>query len=93
MTKLNFTFSLIDDKKMRQLNKKHRGLKHTTDVLSFENAQELPDGTKLMGDIVVNREQAIRQAKKLGHSVEEEIAFLVAHGALHLLGAHHKGDR
>lgn len=93
MSKLHFTFSLITDKKMRALNKKHRGLTHTTDVLSFEAAQELPNGIKLMGDIVVNKEQAVKQAKKLGHSVEEEIAFLVAHGALHLLGKHHKGDK
>lgn len=93
MSKLHFTFSLIDDKKMRALNKKHRGLNHTTDVLSFEAAQVLPSGVKLMGDIVVNKEQAVRQAKKLGHSVAEEIAYLVAHGALHLMGKHHRGDR
>lgn len=90
MTKLHFSFSLIDDKKMRSLNKKHRGLDHPTDVLSFELNQKLPDGTKLMGDIVVDREQAARQAKELGHGVEEEIAFLVAHGALHLMGIHHE---
>lgn len=69
---------------------KHRGLDHPTDVLSFEMSQKLPDGTLLMGDIVVDREQAARQAKELGHSVEEEIAFLVAHGALHLMGVHHE---
>lgn len=86
MTKLSFTFSLIDDKRMRKLNRKHRGLSHTSDVLSFELSEELPDGTILMGDIVVNRDKAKEQAKRLGHGVEEEIAFLVAHGVLHLLG-------
>ncbi len=92
MSKLRFTFSLIDNKKMLALNKKHRGLDHTTDVLSFEIAENSPDGTILMGDIVVNRDRAEKQAKELGHSTEEEIAFLVAHGALHLLGVHHEGD-
>lgn len=89
MTRLRFTFSLVDDKKMRELNRKHRGLKHTTDVLSFALAEKLPDGTVLMGDVVVNKDQAEKQAKELGHSVEEEIAFLAAHGVLHLLGKHH----
>lgn len=93
MSQLHFTFSLITDKKMRALNKKHRGLGHTTDVLSFEAAQVLPSGIKLMGDIVVSKDQAAKQAKKLGYSLEEEIAFLVAHGALHLMGRHHRGNR
>lgn len=92
MGKLNFSFSLINDKKMLELNKKHRGKDYPTDVLSFEAAETLPDGTTVLGDIVVNRDQAERQAKELGHSVEEEIAFLVAHGALHLMGIHHEGD-
>lgn len=86
---LRFTFSLIDDEKMQELNRKHRGKKYTTDVLSFELSEKLPDGTILMGDVVVNKEQAEKQAKELGHPIEEEIAFLVAHGVLHLLGKHH----
>ncbi len=90
MAKLRFSFSLIDDNKMQELNRKHRGLDVPTDVLSFELGQTLPDGTKLVGDIVVDEEQAARQAGELKHSKEEEIAFLVAHGALHLMGIHHK---
>lgn len=89
MTQLAFTFSLIDDKKMQELNRKHRGLDHTTDVLSFEINEVTPERTYLVGDIVISKEQAKRYAKTLGHSVEEEIAFLAAHGVMHLLGKHH----
>lgn len=89
MTRLAFTFSLIDDKKMRELNRKHRGLDHTTDVLSFEINEVTPEGAYFVGDVVISKEQAERQAKMLGHSVEEEIAFLAAHGVRHLLGKHH----
>ena len=77
---------------MQELNKKHRGIDYPTDVLSFEISEKLPDGTRIMGDIVVDGDYARRQAKELGHSVEEEIAFLVAHGAMHLMGVHHDED-
>ena len=92
MSKLSVTFSLIGDKKMRELNRRHRGIDHTTDVLSFKIAEEIPEGVYILGDVVVSKEQAEKWAKKLGHSVEEEIAFLAAHGVLHLLGVHHSDD-
>ena len=92
MSKLHFTVSIVNDKQMQELNEKHRGLNHPTDVLSFELSESLPDGTKLMGDIVVDEDFAKRQAKELEHSVEEEIAFLVAHGTMHLMGVHHDDD-
>lgn len=92
MSKLRFSVSLIDDNKMRELNLKHRGKDYSTDVLSFEVGDTLPDGTYFTGDILVSKEYAKKQAKELGHSFEEEVAFLVAHGALHLLGIHHEED-
>jgi probable rRNA maturation factor len=48
-------------------------------------------GFRLLGDIVVSLETAERQAKEFGHSFEREVAFLVVHGMLHLLGYDH-GD-
>ncbi|MGH2377890.1 MAG: rRNA maturation RNase YbeY, partial [Candidatus Limnocylindria bacterium] len=45
-----------------------------------------PDGSLELGDIVISAAQAARQAKRRRHSREREIAFLAAHGALHLLG-------
>lgn len=85
---------------MKDLNHKHRGKSRTTDVLSF--GQRLParakgeravralkrdvDGSLDVGDILISGAQAARQAKRARHSVEREVAFLAAHGALHLLG-------
>ena len=43
-----------------------------------------------LGDVVVSKDQAERQAKEYGHSIEEEIAKLVEHGVLHLFGIHHE---
>jgi probable rRNA maturation factor len=79
--------TLTDDKTIRELNKKWRDKDAVTDVLSFELDEE-----GLLGEIVVNREQAERQAAEYGNDVEHEIAALVEHGVLHLLGVHHEGD-
>jgi probable rRNA maturation factor len=54
--------------------------------------RERDDGSYYLGDIVVNIDQAERQAVEYENSVEEELAELVEHGVLHLLGVHHEGD-
>lgn len=92
--------AFIDDAAMRELNRRHRRKDRTTDVLSFGQRlprrakgvaavaalEREPDGTLQLGDIVISAAQAERQAKRRRHSSEREIAFLAAHGALHLLG-------
>lgn len=84
--------SIIDDEKIKELNKEYRDKDYATDVLSFNIDQETEDGRYYLGDIVVNKQQAERQASEYGNTLEEEIAELVAHGMLHLLGVHHDGD-
>ena len=79
--------SFIGDAEMQKLNKKYRGKDKTTDVLSFNINEELH-----LGDIVVNIDQAKRQAGEYKNTLEEEIAELVAHGMLHLQGVHHEHD-
>jgi probable rRNA maturation factor len=82
---------LIDDKFMKQLNKKFTKRSGTTDVLSFGmregegGALEYPS----LGDVYVSLDQAKRQAGEYGVDFEEEVARLVAHGILHLLGYDH----
>ncbi|MDE3112803.1 MAG: rRNA maturation RNase YbeY [Chloroflexota bacterium] len=92
--------AFVDDAEMRRLNRAHRGKDRTTDVLSF--GQELPPGAKgeaargalrrdvdgglQLGDLVISVAQARRQAKRGGRALGREVAFLAAHGALHLLG-------
>ncbi|MBI4091450.1 rRNA maturation RNase YbeY [candidate division WWE3 bacterium] len=81
--------SFVGDQKMRKLNEDYRNKDYTTDVLSFLIEETMEDGTDYLGDIVVNIDQAKRQAEKFGNTFEEEIAELVAHGMLHLQGVHH----
>ncbi len=83
---------ITDDKEMIKLNKEYLERDYSTDVLSFEIMEKQGDGTLYIGDIVVNKDQAGRQAKKYENDLEEEISELVGHGVLHLLGIHHEGD-
>ena len=83
---------ITDDKEMKILNKNYLGRDYPTDVLSFEIKEMQEDGTLYLGDIVVNKDQAKRQAKDYENDLEEEISELVGHGVLHLLGIHHEGD-
>lgn len=86
------SITIAGDKEVQDLNKKHLGRDTTTDVLSFPVNEVLEDGTDYLGDIVVNSEQAARQMTEYGNDLEHEIAELVSHGVLHLLGVHHPHD-
>lgn len=83
---------------IRQLNRDYRGLDEPTDVLSFALAESRegmgmfalpPDGISRLGDVVISYPQARVQAAERGTSTEQEIALLVVHGVLHLLGYDH----
>lgn len=89
--------------KIKKLNKKARQINKVTDVLSFpmlegkkfeflQNCDEERDPFSkelYLGDIVICKSRAKKQAKLFGHSVEREIGFLMLHGFLHLLGFDH----
>jgi probable rRNA maturation factor len=89
---INISVRISDDAEIKKLNKEYLGRDFATDVLSFNVDEKLDDGTFYLGDIIVNKEQAERQALEYDNSLEEEISELVAHGVLHLLGVHHHDD-
>jgi probable rRNA maturation factor len=93
------TVAFIEDDEMRALNKRYRKKDKTTDVLSFgqsvgrskgegavKKLRRDEDGELDVGDILISAAQAERQAKRRRHPIVQEVAFLAAHGALHLLG-------
>ena len=88
--------SLVSPAEIQHLNKHYRKLDAPTDVLSFPNTGAKPVSgfrtskpTLAMGDIIICMEVAQTQALEYGHSVERELAFLTAHGFLHLIGYDH----
>ncbi len=87
--------TFVDDEQIHELNKTHRNVDKSTDVLSFplgENGvydKNLDTGACLLGDIVISVETAVRQAETYGHTLQREIGFLTVHSMLHLLGYDH----
>jgi probable rRNA maturation factor len=85
---------LVGDETIRALNHEHRGLDAPTDVLSFPLTGTAfvlpPDQPASLGDVVVSYPRAVEQAHEFGHSIEREMAYLVAHGVLHVLGYDHE---
>jgi len=89
---VHISIKISEDAEIKKLNKKYLKRDYTTDVLSFEVGEVQEDGSLYLGDVIVNREQAKKQAAEYDNDTEHEIAELVAHGVLHLLGVHHEGD-
>ncbi|ADJ26590.1 protein of unknown function UPF0054 [Dehalogenimonas lykanthroporepellens BL-DC-9] len=97
---------ITGQEKMRELNRVYRGKDKPTDVLSFsfyvkeasgsaETDVEFPvpeDGSLHLGELVISLPQAELQAAELGHSVKTELARLLIHGVMHLLGFDHEKD-
>lgn len=84
------SIALVGDREMRPLNRKYRNKKKTTDVLSFFVEDQPLFGAKILGDVVISVEQARRQAKARGKTLKSEMATLLIHGILHLLGYDHE---
>ena len=81
------TVVLVNNRKIRVLNRKYRKVNKVTDVLAFSYGKGLRDGKeRYLGDIVISVERAAKQATEFGKSLASEMDFLVAHGVLHLLG-------
>lgn len=74
---------VTDDQGIRTLNRDHRGIDRPTDVLSFPSTGPTRGQ---VGDLALSLETASRQAKARGVSLEREVASLIVHGALHLVG-------
>jgi len=84
----------VNDGQMKKLNRLHRTLNKTTDVLSFpiyERRVEIPvDRESLLGDIVINLDAAKRQSSLYDLTLFGEVRRLLIHGFLHLLGYDHE---
>lgn len=81
---------LVDEDEIQSLNAKYRDINTPTDVLSFPQSQDDPEGPCLLGDVVISPQVAEAQAVKYQHSFEKEMAILLIHGILHLIGFDHQ---
>lgn len=82
------------DEEVRELNRLYRDMDSTTDVLSFALTEggdfvAPPDGISHLGEVIISYPQAQRQAQEMGKGTSREVALLLVHGILHLLGHDH----
>jgi probable rRNA maturation factor len=83
---------LVDNVKIREINREYRGVDRETDVISFAlNDFEVtfPWEREELGDIYISVEKALEQSREYGHSFDRELVYLAVHGLLHLLGYDH----
>jgi probable rRNA maturation factor len=104
-TPSEISIMLVDDLKIREINKEQRNIDKATDVLSFpmvemfegqiisnEGDFDLDENLLLLGDIIVSMDKTMEQSMEYGHSFERELAFLATHGVFHLLGYDHEEE-
>ncbi len=84
---------LVDDEEITELNRRYLARDHPTNVLAFAMAEGEDKDLHpyLLGDVVISTETAEREAQEKGSSLQEEMALLLVHGILHLLGYEHEG--
>ena len=89
---------ISSDERVQQLNRDYRGKDEPTDVLAFSAREEAddspfippPDGILHLGEVIISYPQAEIQAEEHGHPLKKELAILLIHGLLHLLGYDHE---
>ncbi len=103
-SRLELGLVITNQERVQQLNRSYLGRDEPTDVLAFSMLPEPlatgeseasspfvqpPDGVLHLGEVIVSYPQAVIQAEEHQHSVKREIAILIIHGVLHLLGYEH----
>ena len=78
------------NRELQALNRRFRKKNKATDVLTFPAAPNLLQG--FAGDIAISAEIAAHNARRLGHSVGDEVRVLILHAMLHLAGYDHEHD-
>lgn len=92
LTDAELSILLINDIQMQEMNRLYRDKDKSTDVLAFSMRDgQYPDiNPDILGDIVISLPTAKRQAKENNHGIYNEIAVLLIHGILHLIGYDHE---
>jgi len=88
---------IATQERVKELNRDYLGEDVPTDVLAFSAREEgdglpfihPPDGLLHLGEVIIAYPQAVIQAEEHGHPVKKELAVLLIHGVLHLLGYDH----
>jgi len=92
----NLSFAFVSRDRIRELNKRYRKKNYSTDILSFPLRSKFPAADKLeapLGEIVVCFDEVKKNARRFKSSFEKELARVIIHGVLHILGYEHEGSK
>ncbi|MGH7443459.1 MAG: rRNA maturation RNase YbeY, partial [Longimicrobiales bacterium] len=84
------SITLLDDAAIAEMNQRWLDHMGPTDVISFPLYEP---GEDVVGDVYIGYDQVVRQARENDVPVREELARVVVHGALHVLGHEHPDGR
>lgn len=89
LTKKDIELIVMNSDEIKEINKEHRGIDSSTDVLSFP-CEDMPMSP--LGSILISSWHVQEKAKELSHTTNDEFTLLFIHGLLHLLGFDHEVD-
>ena len=94
---VSFDFLYCDSQKTHQINKEYRNKDYPADIITFAifaDSEEkfIFDGEINLGEVIIALDKVIEEAEKKNVSKEYELAFLISHGILHLLGFDHQTE-
>jgi probable rRNA maturation factor len=86
---------LVDDADIVELNLRYLSRNQPTNVLSFpmNEAAFSELQPRILGDVVISTETAVRESEQRGITVDDEMALLLVHGILHLIGYEHEDSQ
>lgn len=84
---------VTNSRELQSLNRRFRDADKPTDVLSFPAPlASFGERSRMAGDVAISADIARENARRLGHSVADEVKILALHGILHLAGFDHEHD-
>lgn len=94
---ISFDFLYCDSKKTHEINREYREKDYPADIITFAifaDSEEkfIFDGEINLGEVIIALDKVIEEAEKKGVAKEHELAFLISHGILHLLGFDHQTE-
>lgn len=96
---VSFDFLFCDSIKTHEINREYREKDYAADIITFAifadtepDMRFVFDGEINLGEVLIALDKVIEEAGKKGHSKEYELAFLISHGILHLLGFDHQTE-
>ena len=92
---VSFDFLYCDSKKTHEINREYRNKDYPADIITFaifadSDDKFIFDGEINLGEVIIALDKVVEEAEKKSVSPEYELAFLISHGILHLLGFDHQ---